>query len=200
MDFETADRIRQEILANNPPEVAAVILGQRFTQDPDFFNALHHREIAPGVRISNPGPDAATMTERYLQGVSQAASRWVQGMQNPRRDPKQAALRAAGKWANRTQEAIQQGSYAAGIQSYDLAEAVQVAVSDGGSAYTAGAAKRSGKVQRMHQRLAPLLGGVSQAIQSMPQDTEQQREQRLLQARRMMLNVGKQLRGGGTRP
>lgn len=197
MDFETADAIRRDILASNPPEVAAIILGQRFAQDPDFFQALHHREIAPGVRISNPGPDASTMTERYIQGVSQSASRWVQGMQNPRRDPKQAALRAAGKWANRTQEAIQSGAYAAGVQAYDIAEAVQVATADGGTAYTSGATKRQAKVQRTFQRLAPLLGGVSQAIQQMPQDTDQQREARLLQARRMMINVGKQLRGGG---
>ncbi len=196
MDFEQAAGIRKEILEANPPEVAAVILGQRFSQDPDFFNALHHREIAPGVRISNPGPDASTMLERYQQGVAGAAGRWVQGMQNPRRDPKQAALRAAGKWGQRTQEAIQAGSYAKGIQAYDVGEAVAVATADGGAAYTAGAQKRSAKVGRVFQRLAPLLAGVSQAIQNMPQDTDAQREQRLLQARKMMINVGKQLKGG----
>ena len=196
MDFEHADGIRKQILAENDPTAAAVILGRRFAADPDFFQALHHREIAPGVRISNPGPDASTMLERYQSGVQGAAGRWVQGMQNPRRDPKQAALRAAGKWGSKTQEAIQAGSYAKGIQAYDVGEAVAIATADGGQAYTAGAAKRAAKVGRVFQRLAPLLGGVSQAIQNMPQDTDAQREQRLLQARKMMINVGKQLKGG----
>ena len=196
MDFEYADQIRKDILAENDPATAAAILGQRFAADPDFFQALHHREIAPGVRISNPGPDATTMAERYNTGVGNAAARWVQGMQNPRRDPKQAALRAAGKYAQRTQEAIAAGSYAKGVQSYDVGEAVAIATADGGQSYVAGAQKRSAKVTRVFQRLAPLLGGVSQAIQNMPQDTDQQREQRLLQARKMMINVGKQLKGG----
>ncbi len=195
MDFETADRIRKDILATYDTGQAAIILGQRFTDDPEFFQALHHREIAPGVRISNPGPDATVMAERYAQGVQNSAGRWVQGMQNPRRNPKEAALRAAGKWGQRTTEAIQAGSYAAGIQRYDLAEAVQIAVSDGGTAYTSGAQKRLPKVQRTFQRLAPLLAGVSTTIQALPQDTDAQRENRLLQTRRAMINLGKQLKG-----
>lgn len=197
MDFEQADAIRKDILGSYDPAQSAIILGQRFASDPEFFQALHHREIAPGVRISNPGPDASTMAERYISGVTNAGGRWVQGMQNPRRDPKAAALRAAGKWGQKTTEAIQAGSYAKGINQYDVGEAVAIATSDGGQSYVNGATKRQAKVQRVFNRLAPLLGGVSQAIQNMPQDTDQQREQRLLQARKMMINVGKQLKGGG---
>jgi hypothetical protein len=197
MDYETADAIRQQILTSNPPEVAAVLLGQRFIDDPEFHAALHGREIAPGVRIQNPGPDAARMTERLLRKVSGAGQDYVTGMQNPRRDPKAAAMRAEGKWANRVQEAITRKAYGAGIRNYDVAEAVTIATSDGGSAYTAGVAKRAAKIARVHQRLAPLLGGVSQAIQAMPQDTDGQREARLIAARRAMINVGKQLKGGG---
>src|SRR3990167_5167839 len=102
MDFDTADRIRKSILDSYDPVQASILLGQRFADDPDFFGALHNREIAPGVHVSNPGPDASVMAERYAQGVQNSASRWVQGMQNPRRNPKEAALRAAGKWGQRT--------------------------------------------------------------------------------------------------
>jgi hypothetical protein len=197
MDYKTADAIRRQILASGPPEVTAIILGQRFIDDPDFHAALHGREIAPGVHIQNPGPDPARMTERLLRKVSGAGQDYVSGMQNPRRDPKAAALRAEGKWANRVQEAITRKAYGAGIRNYDQAEAVTIATSDGGSAYTAGVAKRAAKIARVHQRLAPLLGGVSQAIQAMPQDSDGQREARLIAARRAMINVGKQLKGGG---
>jgi len=197
MDYQTADDIRREILASGPPEVTAMILGQRFSDDPEFYAALHGREIAPGVHIQNPGPDPARMTERLLRKVQGASQDYVTGMQNPRRDPKAAALRAAGKFADKIQAAIRDKRYEAGIRNYDQAEAVQIATSDGGSAYAQGVAKRAAKIARVHQRLAPLLGGVSSAIQAMPQDTDGQREARLIAARRAMINVGKQLKGGG---
>ncbi len=197
MDFETAEQIRVSVLASNSPEDAALILGTLFSERPDVYDALHMREIAPGVHKRNPGPDSQMMTDRYIQGVSNAGSRYVEGMRAPRRDPKQAAIRAAGKWANRTQEAITERRYEKGISNYNVAEAVEIATADGGSAYVSGATKRQAKVQRTFARLAPLIGGVSQAIQNMPQDTDQQREQRLVQARRLMIQVGKQMKSGG---
>jgi hypothetical protein len=196
MDYNAANARRQQILADNDPVTAAVVLGQMLANDPDFYDALHGRELAPGIHVQNPGPDASMMTERYLEGVGNAAARYVQGMQNPRRDPVQAAIRAAGKYKNRVIEAANEGRYEAGVRTQNYAEGVQAATSDGGQAYVSGAQRRAPKVGRAMQRLAPLLGGVSQAIQAMPQDTDQQREARLLQARRAMIAVGKQYRGG----
>ena len=59
MDFETADAIRRDYLANPDPMAGMVELGERLATDPDFYAALHGREIAPGVHINNPGPDPA---------------------------------------------------------------------------------------------------------------------------------------------
>jgi hypothetical protein len=196
MDFARADAERQRILSDNDPVTAAVILGQRLANDPDFYDALHGREIAPGVHIQNPGPDAGMMTERYLQGVGNAGGRYVEGMRNPRRDPVQAAVRAAGKYKQRVIEAANEGRYEAGVRQQNYAEGVEAATSDGGNAYVSGATRRAAKVGRAMSRLAPLLGGVSQAVQAMPQDTDQQREARLVAARRAMIAVGKQYRGG----
>lgn len=197
MDFATADAERRRILAGHDPITAAVILGQRFAHDPDFYAALHGREIAPGVHIANPGPDAAVMAEKWGRKVGGAAPDYVRGMQNPKRPPVDAALKAEGKWKNRVLEAANEGRYGKGVRTQDYAEAVRIATEDGGSAYVSGAQKRQAKVQRIYSRLAPLLGGVSQAVQNMAQDTDAQREQRLLAARRGMIAVGKQLRGGG---
>ncbi len=199
MDFAEANAIRRHILDSNPPEVASIELGRMFSEVDGFFDALHHREISPGIRISNPGPDASRMTERYLAGVAATANRYVEGMQNPRRNPVEAAIRAKGKWAGKVTEAIQQNSYEAGVRAQNYAEGVEIATGDGGAAWSAGATKRAAKVNRKFVQLAPLLGGVSQAIQNMPQDTDAQRIQRLIKARELMINVGKQMRrtGGG---
>lgn len=199
MEYPEAAAIRDQILQENTPEDAAIILGDLFSDSPEFYAALHGQEIAPGVHISNPGPDPARMTRRYISGVSATPDRYVEGMQNPRRNPVEAAIRAKGKWANRVQEAIQRDSYAGGVRAQDYTEAVRIATEDGGQAFVAGATKREAKVSRVYSRLAPLLAGVSQAIQAMPQDTDAQRSQRLLKARELMKNVGLQLKGrGGT--
>lgn len=195
MDFQAADAIRQRILADNDPVTAAVILGNRLSDDPEFYDALHGREIAPGVHIQNPGPDASMMSRRYQEGVGNAATRYVEGMQNPRRDPVQAALRAEGKYKTKVIEAANEGRYGVGVRNQNYAEGVQAATSDGGTAYVSGAQRRQAKVERAFNRLAPMLGGVSQAIQAMPQDTDQQREARLIATRRAMIAVGKQFRG-----
>jgi len=195
MDFQTADGIRRDILEGNDPITASVLLGDLFSEDPEFYAALHGRELAPGVHIQNPGPDPARMTEKLIRRAQGAAGDYVEGMRNPRRDPVAAAKRAAGKWANRLQEAINNRSYEKGVGSQDYAEAVRIATEDGGSAYTQGVAKRASKIARVYQDLAPRLGAVSQAIQAMPQDTEAQREQRLLAARRAMIALGKARKG-----
>jgi hypothetical protein len=184
------------ILASNGPEDSALLIGQFFAENPDAYDAMHLNEIVPGVRKRNPGPDAAMMTQRYITGVGNSAQRYVEGMQNPRRDPKAAAKRAAGKWKDRVVEAANRGSYAAGIDRYDYAEAVQIATADGGQAYVQGAQKREAKVARAFARLAPLVAGVSTTIQNMPQDTDQQREARLIAARRQMIQVGVQYKAG----
>ena len=198
MDFGTADLIRRKILDDNDPVTAAALLADLFDSAPDFYEALHGREIGPGIHIQNPGPSAERMTERYIAGVQATANRYVEGMRNPRRNPVEAAIRAKGKWANRVQEAIQGNHYEAGVRGQNYQEAVEIATGDNGAAFVAGAVKRESKVNRVFQRLAPLLGAVSTAIQNMPQDTDGQREQRLLAARRAMIAVGKQMRARGS--
>ncbi len=198
MERTEALAVKQEILDNNDPVTAALMLGEMFTSDPEFHAALHGQEIALGVHIQNPGPDAARMTEKLIARAQAAAADYVHGMQNPRRDPKAAAIRAKGKYASNVQKAITEDRYAKGIQAYDQAEAVAIATGDGGAAFTSGIAKRANKIARVHQRLAPLLGAVSTAIQNMPQDTEAQREQRALATIRAMRNVGKQMKGIAT--
>jgi hypothetical protein len=81
MDFATADAIRQRILDGNDPVSAAVQLGSLFATQPEFYQALHGQEIAPGIHIQNPGPDPGRMTEKYLRRTAAAAPDYVAGMQ-----------------------------------------------------------------------------------------------------------------------
>ncbi|MBF6606965.1 MAG: hypothetical protein IVW53_15465 [Chloroflexi bacterium] len=126
------------------------------------------------------GVDAARMLDKYQRRTAAAGADYVAGVQNPKRSFKTAALAANGKWKNRVQEAIQADRFAAGMNGVNEQEAIATATADGGAAYTAGVAKRIPKVQRAFQVIAPQISAVSQRVQGMPQDTPQQREQRML--------------------
>jgi hypothetical protein len=195
VDFLTADTERQRILAGRDPIANAMELGERLATDPEFYDALHAREIAPGIHINNPGPDPAKAAAKLISRAQAATAEYCDGMRNPRRNPVEAAKRGAGKWANRVQAAITNGSYEKGVGKQDYSEAVNTATGDGGAAYSAGVTKREAKIKRVFADIMPRAGAVSQAIQAMPQDTEAQREQRLLAARKMMIAVGKQRKG-----
>jgi hypothetical protein len=197
MDYATADAQRRQYLANPDPIAAAVELGERLATDPEFYAALHAREIAPGIHINNPGPDPAKTAAKLIARAQSATGDYCDGMKNPKRNPVEAAKRAAGKWASRTQEAIVNKSYEKGVGKQDYTEAVATATGDGGSAYAAGITKRESKIRRVHADLMPRLGALSASIQNMPQDTDAQREQRLLAARKGAIAIGKARKGIG---
>lgn len=197
MDFETANAIRLEILSGPDPIVNAVALGELLISDPDFYGALHAREIVPGVHINNPGPDPNKTAAKLVRRAQAASGDYVDGMKNPKRDPVQAAARAEGKYEDRVRAAIANKSYGKGVRKQDYGEAVRIATEDGGAAYTAGVTKREAKILRVHTDLMPRLGALSQAIQQMPQDTDAQREQRLLAARKGAIAIGKARKGIG---
>jgi hypothetical protein len=197
MEREQGLAIRDGLFQRMGVVEGAIEWGRLLANDPEIYNAVHGLGLTKGVHIQNPGPDPARMTAKYLARTSAATQDYVDGMNNPRRDPKAAAIAAKGKYKQRMQEAINNDSWAKGVAAYDLGEAVRIATSDGGSAYAAGIQKRSDKIARAHQRLAPRLGGISQAIQSMPQDSPEQREQRMLANLRAMRRLGQELRGGG---
>jgi len=197
MDYESAQALVDQISADPDIVRSAIRLGQLYTERPEVFDALHNREIAPGVHKNNPGPDASHTAAKLVRNAQAATQDYVRGMQNPRRDPKQAAVAAKGKWAERVQQAVQNDSYAKAVSRYDLGEAVQIATGDGGAAFASGIAKRQAKIERVHQTLMPQLGAISQRIQSLPQDNEGQRTQRMLQNLESMRALGRARKGGG---
>jgi hypothetical protein len=166
-----------------------------WSESPGLYQAVHDVKGAAGLPARNPGPDPARATEKYMRNTAAATGDYVYGMQNPRRNPKQAALAAAGKWANRVQQAIQRDSFRKGVGSYDEAAALQAATSDGGGAYAAGIQKRGAKIAAAFQRVIPAIAAVSGQVQQMPQDNEAQRTQRMVRNLELMRQVGERLRG-----
>ena len=182
LPIEAAHAIDQYIkdLAKNDDPLAAFHAQVDFWDDnPGVYDAVHDTKRAHGLPARNPGPDGAMMARRMIAGVGQTADRFVEGIRK-----------------ERTQKAIAQDRFAAGVRGYDEAAAVQAATSDGGAAWQQGVAKREGKIVAAMTKLAPLLSAVSQTVQAMPQDNEGQREARMITNLRAMREVGVRFRGG----
>lgn len=174
-------------LAHPDNGVAGVLaVGEFWDENPGLYEAVHQPDPVTGLTIMNPGPDGARMAEKMLRNVARSAGDYVIGVQNPRADFKQAALAANGKWKDSVQRAVAEDRFSKGMQGVDSAAAVAIATADGGAAFTAGVAKRKDKITAAMQKLAPKLGAVSQQVRQMPQNTPEERAQRMLRNLELM--------------
>lgn len=141
-------------------------------------------------------PDAATMSRRWKEGVSQAGERWVEGIQNPRQDFKAAALKANPAYKAGIQKALTEDSWAKGMAAVDPQEAIATAVQVGASGYAQGALARAPKHERVMGRVAPLMSQAVTTVRAMPANTDAEREARAIAMIRGGRDVGKRLKGG----
>ncbi len=186
MDREQGLAIRDSLFAELGLAKGALEWGQLLVDDPEIFAAVHNAPIAEGMVLANPGRDVSQVMDKYHANTASAAQRWATNYATPRRDPRQAAVAANGKYKNNMQAALVADRWVKAVGNYDIAGANAIVQADGGASYAAGIAKRKSKIDAVFTRLLPKLGAISQAVQSLPQDNEGQREQRMLQNLRMM--------------
>ncbi len=141
-------------------------------------------------------PDAGTLSRRWKEGVQQAGDKWVEGIQNPRADAKQEAIKANATYKASMAKSIAEDRFLRGVQASDPNEAIATAVAVGASGYTAGALARSAKHERVMNKVAPLMAAAVSAVRAMPAVTDADREARAVAMIRNGREVGRKLRGG----
>ena len=158
------------------------------------------RESVGKAQVGNPitveiVPSAEKWAKKQIDRAVAAGEDWVQGMQNPSADPKAAALAAKGKWKENVTKAVANDAFAKGIAKYSVDEAIETAIKIGAAGFANGITARTGKIQRVIADLQPKVAALKRTISAMPQDTEAQREARLLAAKRGMQEIGKARQG-----
>lgn len=158
------------------------------------------REQVGKTLVGNPistetVPSAARQAAKWLKNTLGNAQEWVEGVQRPSRDFKEAALQAAGKHKAKTQEALNEDRFAKAMRKVNVDEAIATAVAVGASGFAGAVQAKANKQARVAQDLQPRQAALKQAIMAMPQDTDQQREARMLAARRGGIEIGKARRG-----
>ena len=138
---------------------------------------------------------AQEWAEKQLRRASAAADDWAKGVQNPRRDPIAAALAAAKKREEGVRRSLEQHKWEKSMQKVSSDDWLESVQKTGAAGYRRGIETKAHKVVKAVEELQPLVDQVHKEIQAMPQDTEDQRIQRLLAAREKMIDVGKKRRG-----
>lgn len=130
--------------------------------------------------------DAARWTQKMIDRVKNAGQAWADGVTHPRRSPTTAMKAAAGKWTQRMQAAIANNTWQKKIATLTDDSIKQAALKVGPQKFIDGITARQDKIAAAIAKLQPKVSALSSRIQGMPQDTDQQREQRMVENLRGM--------------
>lgn len=156
---------------------------------------LPDNPVSPGARV----PEADEWAETMIENATRSGDRWLRKTLTPRKHPIQAAIAADKKRKQRLEEAERQGKWVKSMERVDVDAMYETIEAVGSSGYTSGIAAREAKIKTKIGKLRPQVLALAETIDKMPQDTDQQREERMLAARRGMIKVGQKLRGVETK-
>lgn len=108
--------------------------------------------------------------------------------------PTQKAAAAKDKYLRNVQAAVNDGRYEASLNAVTLGEWQNSMLDKGAANYTTGVNKISPRAQRAMADQQAAAEAISQEVQAMPNNNEQDAEQRMLTAVRKMREYGKRAR------
>ncbi len=103
------------------------------------------------------------------------------GIAKPRKDPIEAGIAAEEKYAANTKKAIDEGRRAAALGKTSMAEWYKYSSDIGAGRLVDGVVKRVAKVDRFIREFQPMLVGHLASIDVLPDVTDSDREQRMLE-------------------
>ena len=148
--------------------------------------------ITLGPRVKN----ADEWVDDMISGAEGRAGRWLKNSLAPKKDPKKAALAAKGKYESRMREALDNDHFGKGVNAYDEAAREEVIRTVGESGFKTGVRNHKAKAKAKIDKMRPMVAALATTIDAMPQDSDSDREARMLAARRGMIEIGKKMRGG----
>ena len=139
--------------------------------------------------------DAEEWAKRQLEGSAAAGDRWMYGVLHPKRNPVKAAIEANQKRKDRLAQAEKEEKWLHSMQRVNMDEMYATAEAVGPTGYTAGVEARTGKIKGRVAELQPMVEALAKRLDEMPQDTDAQREAKMIAAKRGMQEIGRKRRG-----
>lgn len=155
---------------------------------------LPDNPVTVGGRVKSPKDWA----DKQIARSSTAGGDWLKGVLSPRKHPIEAAIAANGKRKQKLAEAEREERWLHSMERVDVDEMYKTIEANGQSAYEAGITSREGKIRHKIDKLQPLVEALAKTLDAMPQDTDGQREAKMIAAKRGMQDIGRKLRGIST--
>lgn len=128
----------------------------------------------------------AEIAEKQVRKAQTSTEDYTRGVRNVREAPTQQAAKKKGKLKANWLKAIDSGKWEDGLNSVSLEQWKMAAEGKGARNYAQGVADAADKVRSFWEDFGPYLDGVKQKIATLPDETEAQRDQRLLENVRML--------------
>lgn len=151
-------------------------------------------EMGNPITLAPRIPEAAEMADKMVANASNAGQRWLDNTLRPRKDPIAGMKKAGGKYKKRVEEALADDRWMKGVNQIDENEMYETIRQVGAGAFTNGINARKGKITRKLEKMRPLMVALTATLDAMPTDTDQQREQKMIVARRGMIEIGKKMK------
>jgi len=133
-------------------------------------------------------PDASTVVAKWQQRSSAAAQDYAAGVQNTDKDPTALAIAAGQRYISRVQESFNNGKWANGLRRAGKSGWQQAVTSKGVQNYTSGINAATDKATQSFTRLLSFESGLQSTVRGMPNNTDADREARMLAWVRGMRN------------
>lgn len=156
--------------------------------------AGNQEQIGNPVTIAPRVPEAKDWADKQLARTAAAGEDWKRGVLRPKKNPVEAAKAANGKYKAKMQQALTEDRFLKGLGNVDLDEMYRTIEATDSSVFTAGVQRREGKIRKRVEEVRTDVLALTTTIDAMPQDTEVQREARVLAAVRGMRAIGKKRR------
>jgi len=129
---------------------------------------------------------AGRWAKQQIDNAVASGADWLDGVNNPSRDPIATAIEKDHKWKTNTQKAIQEDRHKKALEGLTLADITGPANRLGQSVYTGGIVARTDKIKDAARVRQGVAQGISDKIQAMPDASDADRDQRVLANLKLM--------------
>lgn len=149
-----------------------------------------------GVAFAMAGVvDASAWADKMLRKIGQSATDWENGVKNPSTSPVGGMRKAKGRYKDEMNKSLTEDRWGKAVDRLTDEVIIAGALAAGGGRFTSGVSSREPKIRAAIALLQPKVAALKTRLDGMPVDTDDQREKKMIEAKRGMQAIGRELAG-----
>ncbi|HYA48621.1 MAG TPA: hypothetical protein VEG35_02885 [Burkholderiales bacterium] len=165
------------------------------SKHPEAFAFLNEQVVGNPVTLGSRVISPQDWAKKQIDRAAAAGDTWATNVQRPRKDPVGAAIAADAKRKDRLKAAEAADKWKKKMAKVDVDAMYATIRALGSGVYTTGVTARTAKISNVINDLQPKVAALAAAIDQMPDDTDANREKRMLASRKGMIAIGQQRAG-----